>query len=75
MEDNESLKGGDGDMIRENFKTISVACQGLYNSTTYISKVLNDRLVKAIELTKGKTIGESGDKIKSTAKNAGVLKK
>lgn len=74
MEDNESLKGGDGDLIRENFKNLSIACKGLYVSTAYIGKALNGRLADTIEkAAKGKNSG--GDAASKAAAKVGVYKK
>lgn len=75
MEENEALKGGDGDQIRENFATIAVACKGLNESTTYISKILNDRLKKAIDMTKNRTGASSEEAIKKASSKTGVFKK
>lgn len=75
MEDDASLKGGDGDLIRENFRTIAIACDGLRESTEKISAVLNDKLVKAIAQTKGMNAAASTEAINKAARKAGTLKK
>lgn len=74
MEENESLKGGDGDIIRENFVKIAEGCNNLDKSTETIIKVLNDRLGKAIEMYHGNTLGDSEEKAAKASKNVGVLK-
>lgn len=74
MENEESLQGGDGDVIRENFKAIAQGCNNLDRSTEKIVKVLNDKLSVAINMRHGSTIGDSSDKVTAATKQVGVLK-
>lgn len=74
MEDEESLKGGDGDVIRENFAMIAVGCKQLDDSTQFITKVLNEKLGVAIHMRHGQTVGSSGDNMQKAVKQAGVFK-
>lgn len=74
MEENETLKGGDGEVIRENFMKIAQGCNNLDSSTEKISKVLNDRLGKAIEMYHGKAVGSTAEDAQKAAKKVGVLK-
>ena len=75
MEDDESLKGGDGDLIRENFKAISVSCRGLHDSTKYIAGVLNGKLSHAIKMMEGRTAAASTEAIQQANAKTGVFKK
>lgn len=75
MEDEESLKGGDGDEIREQFAAIAQGCQNIDKSVKYIVSTLNEKLQKALQMNKGKTSAESGDAIQAAVNKAGVLKK
>lgn len=75
MEDEESLKGGDGEQFRESFATIATACNNLESSISYINKVLNEKLGTALGMNKGKTSAESADSIKAASNKTGVLKK
>lgn len=74
MENEESLQGGDGDIIRENFRTIAMGCNNLDKSTEKIVKVLNDKLSAAIKMRHGQSVGDSTDKAKSATSRVGVLK-
>ena len=75
MEEEESLKGGDGDAIRENFREISKMATNLMQSVNYIHKVLNDKLGNAINMRHGQTVGDSSEAIKKAASKTGVMKK
>lgn len=74
MEDEESLKGGDGDVIRENFAKIAAGCNNLDKSTQFIAKQLNERLGHAIEMRHGKSIGSSTESIDKAAQKTGIFK-
>ena len=74
MEEGESLKGGDGDVIRENFAKIAIGCNNLDKSTQYIAKVLNERLGNAIEMRHGKAIGSSSDSMDKATQKVGAFK-
>lgn len=74
MEEEESLKGGDGDVIRENFAKLAVGCNNLDKSTQYITKVLNDKLASAIQMRHGQTVGSSTETMDKAAQNAGMFK-
>lgn len=75
MEEEESLKGGDGDVIRENFAKIAVGCNNLDKSTQYIAKQLNERLGHAIEMRHGKSVAGSTDSINQATQKQGVFAK
>ena len=75
MESNESLKGGDGEIIRENFASLSKGCVNLKRSMEAVSKVLNEKLEVAIKMRHGKSVGDSTDKAKQAVSGMGVLKK
>lgn len=75
MEDEESLKGGDGDAIRQEFATIATGYVNIENSVAYIVKVLNEKLKVVIDMQKGSTVADSQDQVAAAAKNAGALKK
>jgi hypothetical protein len=74
MEEEESLKGGDGDLIRENFAKISVGCTNIKSSTERIITALNAGLEKLIEASKGRTVASAAEKMQSATQKAGVLK-
>ena len=75
MEQDESLSGGDGDEIRENFAKLANGCSNLEKSMQAIAKVLNEKLEVAINMRHGKTLGDSTDAANKAAANMGVLKK
>ena len=75
METEESLVGGDGDVIRTNFARIAEGCVNLENSTAQITKVMNEKLERAIDMRHGKTVGDTTDAANKAAANMGVLKK
>lgn len=74
MEEEESLKGGDGDVIRENFGKIAVGCNNLDKSTQFITKILNERLGSAIEMRHGKSLGSSTDSMNKATQKVGAFK-
>lgn len=75
MKEDESLSGGDGDIIRDNFAKLSDGCTGLEKSMAAISKVLNEKLEAAIQMRHGATLGDSTEQATKAARNVGVLKK
>lgn len=75
MKEDESLSGGDGDDIRENFSKLADGCTNLEKSMQVIAKVLNEKLEVAIQMRHGQTLGDSTDKANKAAASAGVLKK
>lgn len=75
MADCEYLDGGDGTVIRETFASISVGCTNLEKSMDEISKVLNDKLEKAIKMRHGSTLGDSQDAAAKANRKVGVLNK
>jgi hypothetical protein len=74
MEEEESLKGGDGDQIRANFEKIASGCNQLDKSTEYIVKVLNDKLGTAIKMRHGSTTNAATEAVTQAANKTGVLK-
>lgn len=75
MEDEETLKGGDGEIIRQEFATIASGFVNIENSVHYVVKVLNDKLKSVIDMNKGTTTADSQDQVNSAAKKAGTFKK
>lgn len=75
MEQEESLVGGDGDVIREAFKSIAEGTAKLEASVNYITKQLNTKLGSAIQMRKGTTVGDAQDAMKKANQNMGVLAK
>lgn len=75
MEEEESLKGGDGEMIRESFIKISKGCMQIATSAKGISKTLDNRLGKALGMGKGSIAGNAAESAKSAADKAGVIRK
>lgn len=75
MQDEESLKGGDGEQIRNSFDVIGKGCNDLNTSAQYIVEVLNDRLEAAIKMRHGESLGDSVDTAAKAAKSVGVYKK
>lgn len=74
MLDDDSLKGGDGDVIRENFASIAAGCSNIAKSTEKIASILDKQLGKSILMKHGQAIGTSTDSIQRAAKKAGVKK-
>ena len=75
MEDEESLKGGDGDHIRECFATIAKGCNQLDKSTEKIVAVLNDKLATAIGMRHGATSNAASEAVTSANKKVGFMNK
>lgn len=75
MAEEESLKGGDGEMLREQFAKIGTACSSIDKSVQYIVEVLNEKLKDALQMTHATASSQSEDAINTAAKKAGVLKK
>lgn len=75
MEDEESLKGGDGDAIRANFELIAKGATHISRSAQEISKILDDKLGTIIKMNKGSYSDASGEAAKKAADAAGVVKK
>lgn len=75
MEDEESLKGGDGENIRANFITISKGCENMVKSMDEITKYLNDVLYKILATKQGKSDMGATEAAAKAAAAAGVNKK
>lgn len=75
MTEDESLNGGDGELIKANFQTIASGSTKLAQSIKAIVDGLNQNLESIIKMKKGTTIGDSSEKAKAAANNMGVLKK
>lgn len=75
MAEEESLKGGDGEMIREQFAKIGTACASIDKSVQYIVRVLNDKLKTSLQMTHTTASSTSEDAISSASKKAGMFKK
>ena len=75
MAQEESLKGGDGEAIREQFAKIGTACSNIDRSVQYIVDTLNEKLKSALQMTKSTASSQSEDAVASAVKKAGVLKK
>lgn len=74
MTDDESLNGGDGEIIKANFKVIADGCTQLENSIEKIVTILNQRLEKLIQMNKGKTTADSTEAASKAAKNMNIVK-
>lgn len=75
MEEEESLKGGDGESIRASFKTIADACNRLETSISYIVTKLNEKLEYMIKLNKGSAAANASESAQKAQRNMGVFKK
>lgn len=75
MEDDESLKGGDGDQIRESFSQIAVGAKNVSKSAKQITHVLNDKLDKALKAKQGRFGADSSSQAKTATAKAGIQKK
>lgn len=75
MEQEESLKGGGGDDIREKFAEISDGTKKIKASLEKAVKNLNDSLEKLIPLLKAQVDDETASRVKSQVGKAGVYKK
>jgi len=75
MAEEESLKGGDGENFRNQFAQIATAYSNIDKSIQYIVTTLNEKLKKALTMTKNSSSAASADMAAAAAKKAGVLKK
>lgn len=75
MEDEESLKGGDGDVIRENFKQIASGINKLEGSITFIVSKLNTSLEAVTRMYAGKNTAASTEAVNAAAKKTGIFNK
>ena len=75
MEEEESLKGGDGDVIRENFKTIASGINKLERSITFIVQKLNTSLEYVTKMYAGKNTAAASGAAASSSKKAGIFGK
>lgn len=75
MEDEESLKGGDGDVIRENFKLTATGINKLEGSITYIVGKLNTSLEAVTRMYAGKNTAQSTETAKAASKKTGIFNK
>ena len=75
MEDDESLKGGDGEGIRQNFELIAKGAKHMSASAAEISKILDDKLGTIINMNKGKFSDAANDAAKKAADAAGAVRK
>lgn len=75
MEEEESLAGGDGDVIRENFKQIATAITKLETSISYIVAKLNTSLEHITRMYAGKNTAASTDAANAAAKKTGIFNK
>lgn len=75
MEEEESLKGGDGDVIRENFKTIASGINKLERSITYIVSKLNTSLEYVTKMYAGKNTAAATEAAAGASKKAGIFNK
>lgn len=75
MLEEESLKGGRGEVLREQFANIATGCQKIEKSTEHIVRVLNDKLKPAIEALKAGSASNAADTMASATKKSGVYNK
>lgn len=75
MEDEESLKGGDGETFRAAFSDIAKGANKIAKSTEQISEILDKRLGQLIELNKDKFAGSAKEQTATAANKAGVMAK
>lgn len=75
MAEEESLKGGDGEAIRDQFAKIGTAYASIDRSVQYIVNVLNDKLKTSLQMTHTTASGVSEDAVAQASKQAGVFKK
>lgn len=75
MESDESLVGGEGDTIRELFRSIAAGINSIESSMMYAVTNLDKSLESAIKLQKGRMAGDTADRAAATTKKAGVFKK
>ena len=75
MEDEESLKGGDGDVIRENFKLTATGINRLEGSISYIVSKLNTSLEHVTRMYAGKNTQAASDAAQAASKKTGIFNK
>ena len=75
MDEEESLKGGDGDGIRDSFDTIATGCQQIAKSAEQIAKILDTKLSKALNMKNGAMSANASESASAAAKKAGVVRK
>ncbi len=75
MEEEESLAGGDGDVIRENFKKMSTSITKLEGSVTYIVQKLNVNLEAVTKMYAGKNTAAATDAADAATKKTGIFNK
>lgn len=75
MEDEESLKGGDGDHIRECFVTLAKGCNQLDKSTEKIVAVLNDKLAVVVGMRHEEISKVASEAVTSANKKVGFMNK
>lgn len=73
--DNESLKGGDGELIREAARTLADRTQNLAKSADEIWKKLDKLVVLIAEAQGGRTAGNLHETVNKAGKNIGIYKK
>lgn len=73
MLDEESLKGGDGEQIREGFQEISKGLSNLSKSIDKIVRALNKNLGATMEASQNKYGAAAKDKATAAANKTGVL--
>lgn len=75
MEEEESLAGGDGDVIRENFKKVATGINKLEGSISYIVSKLNTNLEAVTRMYAGKNTQASSDAADAASKKTGIYNK
>ncbi len=75
MEEEESLSGGDGDVIRENFKKTATGINKLEGSITYIVAKLNTSLESVVKMYAGKNTQAVSEQMDSATKKTGMFNK
>lgn len=75
MAEEESLKGGDGDVIREAFSNISSGVTNLEKSLTFVTQTLNNSLEKVLKMVAGKSTGAMQEETNKATKKMGIFKK
>ena len=75
MEEEESLKGGDGDIIREAFASISSGVTNLEKSLSFVTQTLNNNLEKILKMVAGKSTGAMQEETQAATKKMGIFKK
>lgn len=75
METEESLAGGDGEEIRKSFEEIAKGAAHIGKSAKQISKILDSKLGKGLDLKKGHYSAQAMEETSKAADSAGVIKK